>query len=205
MRLPKELIVVTPFSKFVGLFLFIMLPILAFVLGMHFQSILVQCTQDYTSDIPLVYETEENLILNRQTLDGKFTEVASQIPSFGGMYYDENGQLTFCLKEVQNEEVEYVKQQVKAAFADDPRLSEVGDVNVVPCKYNFMELNEWYSRMNNILSIPGVVMTDIDEVKNRLRIGIENQEIKDEVEDKLIEMGIPLEVVIIEVTGPIKS
>lgn len=36
--LPKELTTVTPLSKFLAMFLFIALPVLAFVFGMYYQT-----------------------------------------------------------------------------------------------------------------------------------------------------------------------
>ena len=40
MKIPKELTTVTPLSKAVALCMFIVLPIIAFILGMHYQTML---------------------------------------------------------------------------------------------------------------------------------------------------------------------
>ncbi len=54
MQLSKELITVTPFSKAIGLTLFIVLPIIAFSLGMSYQS-----TLPPKNIVPIVSPTEE--------------------------------------------------------------------------------------------------------------------------------------------------
>ena len=67
-----------------------------------------------------------------------------------------------------------------------------------------MELKKWHDEIAGyVLQIPGVILTDIDESKNRITIGIENQDVKVEVEKKLTEFNIPLEAVNIIVSGPI--
>ncbi|WP_410962808.1 hypothetical protein, partial [Salmonella sp. SAL4446] len=67
-----------------------------------------------------------------------------------------------------------------------------------------MQLKEQYDRMlGPIFGISGVTLTDIDEAKNRLRIGVEQKDIEARVVDQLSKLGIPREAVVIDVTGPI--
>src|SRR5687768_13911954 len=143
-------------------------------------------------------------------IDNRFAEVAQQVPGFGGMFYDERGQLTMYLAKGRlgyqdMVVVQAAKASVVTVFENDPRITGAGEIRVIPGKYDFLQLKEWYDRMNiEVLSVPGVVLTDIDEAKNRLRVGVENQEVQTMVEEKLSRLGVPREAVIIEVSGPFK-
>jgi hypothetical protein len=57
--------------------------------------------------------------------------------------------------------------------------------------------------MPSVLGIPGVVSTDIDEAKNSLTVGVEDQKTQDKVEKHLAELGISRELVNIETTDPV--
>jgi hypothetical protein len=164
-----------------------------------------------------------------RTIDDRFAEIAQQVPEFGGMFYDENGQLTMYLvgrdvrgdrvveptpmvqtPEVGREKVDEATQMAKAAIvtlmSDDPRITSAGEIRALRGQYGFLQLKEWFDSMNMVVhGVPGVVLTDIDEVSNRLRIGIENQEVQGAVEEQLAQLRIPQEAVIIEVTGPLHA
>lgn len=146
-----------------------------------------------------------------QTIDDLFAEVARQVPGFGGLFYDESGQLTMHLMESRSDEqmtlaAASTKAALTALLQNDPRMTEAGEIRVIPGQYDFLQLKEWSDRMNAaILGVPGVLLTDIDERANRLRIGIQDQAVQSVVQEHLAQLGIPREAVIIEVTEPIKA
>jgi hypothetical protein len=53
--------------------------------------------------------------------------------------------------------------------------------------------------------MPGVTMVDLDEAKNRVTIGIEDDSRRRALEQALVPLGIPREAVVIEVTGQIRQ
>ena len=67
MSLPKELITVTPLSKFLALTLFITLPILAFIFGIKYESNLNQSNQTISNILP----TSENTLQPTFTISNK--------------------------------------------------------------------------------------------------------------------------------------
>jgi hypothetical protein len=65
-----------------------------------------------------------------------------------------------------------------------------------------MELSR---RMTDVLLIPRVVFTDIDERRNRLLVAVEDAATQARVEAALVQMNVPREAVIIEFRGPIED
>lgn len=140
------------------------------------------------------------------TLDDLFVKIAQRVPAFGGMFFSDNQLYVYLVDLTQ-------KTNVAAAIIDvmtpyRPDLEQVireRGFRVLQGKYGFLQLKEWHDRMRaEVLAIPGVTMTDIDEVRNRLRVGVEKVQLASAVEQKLTELGIPREAVIIEETGPIE-
>jgi hypothetical protein len=59
--------------------------------------------------------------------------------------------------------------------------------------------------MTDVLLIPRVVFTDIDERRNRLLVAVEDATTQARVEAALVRMNVPREAVIIEFSGPIED
>ena len=96
--------------------------------------------------------------------------------------------------------------QVAALLGSDPRIARAGPVRILAGDYDFVELKQWRDGMNaEVLGLPGVILTDIDEVRNRLRVGVERADVVAAVEDRLARFGVPREAVLIEVTQPIRQ
>ena len=153
-----------------------------------------------------------------QTLDNQFVQVAERVPGFGGMFYDENGDLNIYL--VDPEQEKEVKEAVVRIFGAETLLSRKyveeeglppaqrlvsGEVKILQGQYDFLQLRKWYGEMGSILSVPGVVFIDIDEARNRLGVGIEkgNVEARKQIEPELAKLTIPREAVLVEETEPI--
>ncbi|MCL4368898.1 MAG: hypothetical protein M1337_07005 [Actinobacteria bacterium] len=133
-------------------------------------------------------------------LNDLLIEVARRVPAFGGMFIDEEGRLAVYLLDVTQGAA--AEEAIAAIFGREriPR----GGTRVLQGRYSFLQLEEWYGRLQAVFEVPGVSFTDIDEANNRLAIGLEEIEKRDMVERKVGELGIPLEAVQIEETGPIR-
>lgn len=137
------------------------------------------------------------------TLDDLLTAVAAEVPEFGGMYYSPDGQvLRVFLTSTDRAKLMAVRKSLVALFGDGVIPS--GGIKALPGQYGFLQLKKQYDRMGGpILGISGVTLTDIDEARNRIRIGINTSNIEPLVVAQLNQLGIPREAVTIEVTGPI--
>jgi hypothetical protein len=140
-----------------------------------------------------------------ETSDDRFAEVARQVPGFGGMFFDQDGTLQVYMlgqKEPMNEAM--------TAFVDDVITREVGrgerlsgrGVEILEGQYDFLALHRWQQQMSPaVLTLPGVVFTDIDETTNRLRIGItDSTGMTEAVGEYLSKLGVPREAVLISET-----
>jgi hypothetical protein len=150
---------------------------------------------------------------NGLTLDEQLLDVAKQDPAFGGMFFDGEGRLTM-----------YVLQSTLAAQDGFSRLAglSVGvesafrghhmmdaaatqRMNVLPAQYSFLDLYGWHEAVkSDVLELPGVVLTDIAEDQNRLRVGVERADVAAQVTERLRWRGVPAEAVSIELTTPIR-
>ena len=131
-------------------------------------------------------------------LDAMFDDVATQVPSFGGMYLEGNilkvyltdPTLMVCAGSV-----------ITSVFGAD-RIP-AGGIQVIRGNYGFHQLSAWSNKLGAVFNIPGVVYTDIDERANRLTVGVENQGVAASVQGMVSRVGIPQGVVDIVTAEPI--
>lgn len=146
------------------------------------------------------------------SIDQKFQKIADQAPGFGGMFFDENGDLNVYLTDPKSKATAkaalhsvFGKGLLKSGpskskrFKGKPRLAP-GDIKVLPAKFSFNELSKWKTQSYDVFNIDGVSSIDLDERTNRLSIGISDKQAKQSVEDILTANGVPLSAVnIVEV------
>ena len=116
------------------------------------------------------------------------------------MFFDQDGTLQVYMvgqKEPVNEAM--------MAFMDDVIAREVGGgerlsssgIETLEGQYGFLDLHRWQQQMSpDVLALPGVVFTDIDET--RIGFGSESRTspgVTEEVEEYLSKMGVPREAV----------
>jgi hypothetical protein len=137
-----------------------------------------------------------------KTMDDQLAEIAGDVPGFGGMFLDpqDNSILyTYLLDPSQKEEAE---QAISRVFGPDVTAGR--EVRVLQGQYSIGQLKAWYDPMYKaVLALPGVTATDLDEGNNRLWVGLEKAEAQAAVEAELDRLGIPRQVVTIEVEGPL--
>ena len=126
------------------------------------------------------------------TLDDRLAELTADIPGFGGLYVDREGRLNVFLEDF---------GEAAVFRALDP------DVRLHPAQYDFARLQEWRLAAGSaVLARKGVVFLDIDETRNRLRIGVDRSAGSGAVAGLLRSLdgaGVPREAVVLEPTDPI--
>jgi transposase-like protein len=134
--------------------------------------------------------------------DDLFAEVAAAVPGFGGLFLDESGVLNvYLLDPAQEGATTGATAAIAAVFGPD-RFPQV-EVRAVQGAYGFSQLYEWRKALRrDVLGLPGVTTLDIDDLTNRLRIGVEAAEVEARVEEELARLGIPREAVDIAVESP---
>ena len=144
----------------------------------------------------------------RETLDEKLAKVAERAPGFGGMFFcDDEGTIGgafLCLYLTDPSWQQEAETAIKEVFGAEYLKHRV---KVLQGTYDFRELKAWHERMMDVLSIPRVTMTDIDESKNRLTVGLEDlgdRQLRNAVELRLVRLGVPLEAVTFEQRLPVR-
>ena len=145
-----------------------------------------------------------------ETSDDLLANVAKQVPGFGGMFFDRDGTLQVYMVD-QKEPL----SATSMAFLGDVIAREIGGgerlsgrgMEIREGQYDFLALHGWHQQMSpEVLAIPGVVSTDIDDGENQLRVGIEGSPgVAEEVEKTLSILGIPRKAVRINVEKPIEQ
>ncbi len=135
------------------------------------------------------------------TMDDQFAMVAERVPTFGGAYLA-GGTLVILLTEPSEEAGRQARDALVEIMGD---AFAAEDYVVKEATYSFGELKRWYESMRAIhLVAPDLVLTDIDEKRNRIMIGLEDPDrYRAAVEAELDRLGIPREAVLIEESEPI--
>ena len=145
-----------------------------------------------------------------ETYDDRLAKVAKQVPGFAGVSFDLDGTLQVYMVGQSGP-----ANEALTSLLDDVLAREIGGgvplssrgMEFRDAKYNFLELYQWQQQMTpEVLAISGVVSTDIGEDKNSLQIAITNEKgTAEAVEEALSKLGIPRDMVEVNVTEPIEQ
>ena len=135
-----------------------------------------------------------------ESYDDLLVRVEERAPGFGGMFIGRDGRLVVYL--LDPSQLAAARSAIEAVFGAQ-RVPAAG-VRARQGQYTVSQLKRWTERANGMLQVSGVTMVDLDEAKNRVAIGLEDESATPRVERALISAGIPRAAVVIEVTGSIR-
>lgn len=130
-------------------------------------------------------------MLGLTTFDEGLVLLNRELPGFGGMFYDQEGHLNVYM-------VGGRQEGVVELFG--------ADAQVLPGRYELAQLQRWRESMRDLLAEPGILLLDVDETLNRVRVGIDRASPRlatRSLERGLAERRIPREAVVFEETDPI--
>lgn len=134
------------------------------------------------------------------THDDLLAEIADEVGGFGGAVVDGDS-LRIALVNPSRGKAEQAADALKRRFG---RSYEADRVVVVEAQYNARQLRDWHRAAVPALNVEGAVLTDLDESRNRVRVGVTSVgERRPEIEAELIRAGVPLDAVIIEEAAPV--
>lgn len=135
-----------------------------------------------------------------QDSDSRFLAVSRKVPEFGGAYVTE-GSVHLWLTKPTDE----LRDLARTALIEVVGVEfDTRNVVVLKAAYSFEQLYRWHDAAVGVLSIEGVVYTDINERTNHLEVGAENPvEQKASIEAKLSESEVPRAAVDIVKADPI--
>lgn len=135
-----------------------------------------------------------------ETHDDLLLRVERAAPGFGGMYVDKDGRLALYLKDPA--QLPAARAAIETVFG--PGSIPAAGAHAVAGQYTMSELAAWTRRAGRLLSLPGVVFVDLDEARNRVAVGVEDDSRTPPVQKMLASLDIPRAAVVIETTDPIK-
>ncbi len=121
----------------------------------------------------------------RFTADLELLQMAEGLPGFGGLFYDADGHANL-----------YLLDPGRA-----PLVKALGqDARILQGRFDFRDLYRWRGELRSLLAHPGVVLLDIDETRNRIRLGIEDTKASTlrELDRELAVRKIPQAAVLVE-------
>jgi hypothetical protein len=125
--------------------------------------------------------------------DDQYASIAKRVPAFGGFYVD-GSSLNVWLTD-DGESLDAAVQEILSL----PEHHGLADLTpeALPARYSFLQLFCWHwYQMSAVPEPDGIILTDIDDAKNRLTVGVEDLAAQGPaVRAWLVEAGIPLEAV----------
>ncbi len=145
-----------------------------------------------TPEEPAVGEALEDLVRD------PMVRIAERVPGFGGVYLDsgENTVYIYLQDASMQELAEIVLTEILG-----PELLAGRNVRVLEGDYSMVHLDEWYEALGRAIpQLRGIVWTDLDEVKNRIAIGMyPRRGGREEMEAALATVDVPRQAIVIEV------
>lgn len=128
-----------------------------------------------------------------QTYDDHLVELNDSVPGFGGLYYDSTGTPHVYLMQHGNREraVTQVGRYFEARGARGKGAALAATVQFRDAKYEFHQLSQWHRLLKSAGVPAGVTMLDVDDLANRLAIGVDGEHSVVAVQEWLMNVGIP--------------
>lgn len=132
-------------------------------------------------------------------MDASLGAIAREIPAFAGLW--RGAQLTVAVTDL---DVDRVQLADAIARQFGPHIFDPAGFKLVKAEYSFTQLAAWYDCMRDpVWSTGGVITTDVDEQRNRIRIEATSAETRRAMEQAVAALGIPARAVLIEVRQPV--
>lgn len=121
------------------------------------------------------------------TIDERFVQLAREVPGFGGYYRDAAGNLNVVLTNPAAQ-----GEAARAALAPVLESGRGRGMIMRQGGYDFAQLQGWREQVDPVvLGIDGVVFTDVNEVTNRVEIGISDAAARAHVRGAVSGLSIP--------------
>lgn len=130
------------------------------------------------------------------------SDVARTVPGFGGYYIDPQlGPTAYLTTGSQRADVEHALSGFLAQ-----RGLTTANLTVLPGAFTYAQLETWYKMARPaVFTVPGFVLGDVDEGRNRIRIGVSDPGAVAAVRAAFTLLGVPSEAVIVEVRPSITT
>lgn len=128
--------------------------------------------------------------------------VAEVVQGFGGYFLDETGAPTVYLTDPAR------RADAEAALAGflADRGFTAADLRVRQGSFGYAQLDAWYRRaLPAVFGVSGIILGDVDEAANRIRIGVASAAAAAAVSDAFARLGVPSDAVVVQQRAPIRT
>jgi len=177
------------------------LPIARAVVGAACVLSLVACHSDTITGTPrslrnIAGAASVRLGPRLQTLDEMFLVIDSISPGFGGMYWSDDSVLTVVHR--RSDALDEAKRAIARVMGSDIPGLHGRSVRLRSAKFGFGELSAFRRQLEEALHMPALVMFDVDEVNNRVLIGIDSDGARGQIVAQAEKLGIPTAALVVE-------
>lgn len=136
----------------------------------------------------------------RLTIDDEYARIADEVPGFAGIYFDGSGVPVVLLKnsqaasEARGRLSELLLRGANGNAAQVAQVAgQMASLRVEHARFDFRELYDWYKDMviSAAFAVSGVVMTDIDERRNRIVVGVRDGASLGRARASMAALGLP--------------
>jgi hypothetical protein len=160
------------------------------------------CSDDSTQPTPATDQLAPAKVALQEGSPDDPMALARSVPGFGGFFLDEQGTPTIYLKDAGQRAA--AERALAPWFASRGRAA--AEMRVRKADFDWADLDRWFTQGSaEALGVPGVVFTDADEARNRVRVGVEDARAAGLVRGVLARRGIPASAVTVDVTEPIRQ
>jgi hypothetical protein len=134
-----------------------------------------------------------------------FLEMAQQVPGYAGDWYD-GGTRVVALTDPnsQNAALKALSTSEPAEQGMHPQAKTGGGTRFVPAQFDYLTLRDYRDRAADlVLDAAGATYLDLDEVANRVVVGILDESHREDVETRFEKAGVPAAATQVVVSGPI--
>lgn len=142
------------------------------------------------------------------TLDEIFLSIENDIPGFAGFHFDGDGVLVLSVSPTFDQEQASllldVGLSIRATY--EGRVKEpvaVSRVELRNVRYSFGDLSSALDGLLSTLDFTGIVLTDLDEVRNTVTFGVLGSDEEAKVRNAWAQASHPAEMLHVEVTDPV--
>lgn len=134
-----------------------------------------------------------------QLLDSLFLETDVDAPGFAGLYYSDTDPDRLILRLVGGEQRGAALASVRLKFRNVRGIN--GGVTVLPASYSFRQLSNWRYALETG-GVAAIVTSDVDEVANRVYLGVRDVASRNAVLARARALGIPEAALFIPIEQP---
>lgn len=161
------------------------------------------CTSDISLPTPLQRSpapTSQHTTAARpvgETLDEMLLRIGDQSPGFGGIYWDSGGVLQIV--HTRATALPEALAAIRDVMGDDVPALRARSFRLRPARFSFRELSEFRGRIEGATDHAGFVMSDVDEMNNRVMFGVETEAVRQRVMRSATQVGTPPEALFVRV------